>query len=443
MKLISNWLSVRLICIAMSSLCCTASVAQSYLFFRLEGPASTPGGPPVQANTPVSDPVISHDGRTLVFRVSSGSNLVNGASGAQIAALSLPSFAIALVSTDSSGAPSSNASTNDSPQVSADGRFVAFETTSSTYTGGVTGVHIVRIDRQTRTVNLVSANSSGALLAGTSARLGGISADGRYVAFSSNAANLVAGNPANGSFSVFVRDLTTMTTERVDVSSSGIIGNGGAFSERPSISADGRYVLFASTSNNLLPTPVSGSSRIYLRDRISATTTQVSIGPGASDLSGAGRAAISANGQFISFYSGSAGSSATQHWFRRLSDPSAIAIPAAAAMGICDQSKVANDARVILQCNNTNPARPFQTYSWQGTQPSLAPALISGTDPNNTIPGNASSGNAIAINGPGTVFAFDSIASNLVSGDSNGTRDVFIYARADVLDRYFANGFED
>ena len=77
-----------------------------------------------------------------------------------------------------------------------------------------------------------------------------ISADGRYVAFHSDASNLVPGD-TNGLVDIFVHDRDTGTTERVSVSSGGTQGN--AESENPSISADGRYVAFDSNSNNLHP----------------------------------------------------------------------------------------------------------------------------------------------------------------------------------------------
>ena len=77
------------------------------------------------------------------------------------------------------------------------------------------------------------------------------SADGRYLAFDSRIDNLVAGDTNNAS-DVFVRDLTTSTITRVSVASSGVQGTGGSGSFMPSISADGRYVAFASSATNLV-----------------------------------------------------------------------------------------------------------------------------------------------------------------------------------------------
>ena len=103
------------------------------------------------------------------------------------------------------------------------------------------------------------------------------SADGRYVAFASSATNLVAAD-TNGRSDVFVRDRASGTTERVSVSSAGVQGN--SASAAPAISADGRYVVFSSSANNLVADDTNGASDIFLRDRVAGTTTRVSLGTG-------------------------------------------------------------------------------------------------------------------------------------------------------------------
>ncbi len=89
-----------------------------------------------------------------------------------------------------------------------------------------------------------------------------ISAGGRFVAFDSEASNLVAGD-ANGSFDVFVRDRRTGTTTRMSLSSAGAEGNGGSFV--PSISADGRFVAFLSGASNLVAGDLNGSFDVFVR----------------------------------------------------------------------------------------------------------------------------------------------------------------------------------
>src|SRR5437867_3390116 len=101
-----------------------------------------------------------------------------------------------------------------------------------------------------------------------------ISADGRFVAFASYASNLVPGD-TNGVADVFVHDRQTGITERVSVDSAGNEGNGG--SSGPAISADGRFVAFASSASNLVPGDTNGVADVFVHDRQTGTTERVSV----------------------------------------------------------------------------------------------------------------------------------------------------------------------
>ena len=420
------------------------SATAQFLFFRVEGQPLTPGGPSVQSTTDLYQPALSADGQTLAFSASSGNNLVAGltTNGAQVLVFSLATGAIELASTSPAGQPSAPSSTNEHVAVSADGRYIAFETMSTTYTGGVAGIHLVRVDRQTHQHSRLNVDVANQLPAGTIAKLGGISADGRFVAFTSNAANLTPGGASNNTYSVFVRDVSAGVTQRVDVSSSGTPGNGGSHSYRPTLSADGRSVAFASTASNLVGGSLSGSQRIYLRDLQAGVTTRISIGPGGSDLSGASNPAISPNGQWVVFGSGSGGSSATQLWVPGLASPAAVAVPAASGMSICAHGRIADSGFVIAQCSHANANLPSQAYVWQLTNPSAPPALVSGSDPANTIPGNGIAGAGVTTSVNNGVFAFDADANNLVAIDTNNASDVFVYLDPSLLDLIFRDGFE-
>jgi hypothetical protein len=130
-------------------------------------------------------------------------------------------------------------------------------------------------DLQTGTTTRVSVDS-----AGTEGDLGSsapsISADGRYVAFQSDATNLVGvGNDTNGSTDIFVHDLQLGTTRRVGVGSTGGQGNGDSSS--PSYSADGQYVAFGSLATNLVAGDTNGSPDVFIRESMPPTVT--STGP--------------------------------------------------------------------------------------------------------------------------------------------------------------------
>src|SRR5262249_45043093 len=124
-----------------------------------------------------------------------------------------------------------------------------------------------------RKVERISVSADGAQGNGSSFFVA-TSADGRYVAFESFAGNLVPGD-TNGKADVFVRDRLTGSIERVSVSSSGVQGNGA--SGLPSISADGRYVVFESDADNLVPGDTNAATDVFVRDRVLGTTTRVSV----------------------------------------------------------------------------------------------------------------------------------------------------------------------
>jgi hypothetical protein len=103
-----------------------------------------------------------------------------------------------------------------------------------------------------------------------------LTADGRYLTFGSFASNLVEGD-TNGVIDVFVRDLVTGETSRVSVASDGTQGNADSFSPS-SISADGRYVAFYSDASNLVLGDSNGFRDIFVHDRLTGQTECISIG---------------------------------------------------------------------------------------------------------------------------------------------------------------------
>ncbi|RMH01561.1 MAG: calcium-binding protein [Planctomycetota bacterium] len=129
----------------------------------------------------------------------------------------------------------------------------------------------------------------------------GLSADGRYVAFASRASNLVPGD-TNGTWDVFVHDRLTGVTVRASVNSAGVQGDGA--SRRPALSANGRYVAFESYASNLDPRDTNGTYDVFVHDLVTRTTGRVSLPTRKNHSNGASvYPAISADGRFVAFKS--------------------------------------------------------------------------------------------------------------------------------------------
>jgi Tol biopolymer transport system component len=253
-----------------------------------------------QSNGSSLTPSISADGRFVAF-FSQADNLVLGDSNAagDVFVHDRLSGTTQRVSVDGLG-NQGNGETFYSPRISADGRFVAFFSAATNLVLGDSNnaADVFVHDRMTAGTERVSVDGSGSQGNGNSEGPA-ISADGRYVAFFSEAANLVPGD-TNGAFDIFVHDRLTGTTERVSVDSRGRQSNGDSLEE--ALSADGRYVAFSSAATDLVPGDTNGTTDVFVRDRVTSTTERVSAdGHGAG--SGGGGPTISADGRYVAFHS--------------------------------------------------------------------------------------------------------------------------------------------
>ena len=148
--------------------------------------------------------------------------------------------------------------------LSADGRFFAFFSPATNLVLGDTNGFAFDVfvrDRQAGTTQLVSVSSAGSQGNGPSSRPA-ISANGRYVTFDSAATDLVAGD-INNTNDVFVRDRQMGTTQLVSVSSGGVQGNGNSI--LPALSPDGRFVAFQSDASDLVAGDTNGASTVCPR----------------------------------------------------------------------------------------------------------------------------------------------------------------------------------
>jgi Tol biopolymer transport system component len=254
-----------------------------------------------QADRFSATPVMSANGGFVAFQ-SNASNLVPGDLFGffDIFVHELSSGNTTRVSVDSTGAQANNSSSN--PAISKDGRIVVFTSLASNLVPGDTNARsdVFVHDQTTGTTIRVSVSSAGAQGNGDSDSAS-MSADGRYVAFASTSTNLVPAD-TNARSDIFVRDLTTGQTTRVSVDSSGAQADGDSL--EPSISADGRLVTFSSLATNLVPGDTNGVSGIYVHDRTSGSTTRVSVKSSGAEANGDSfEPSISGNGKFVTFSS--------------------------------------------------------------------------------------------------------------------------------------------
>lgn len=272
--------------------------------------------------------------------------------------------------------------------VSADGRFVAYWSDASNLVAGdgngVADIFVGDAQDGFASAERVSLGAGGAQINGPSRALSSsaISGDGRLVAFAVDTPVSIDGSNAGTLEDVFVRDRTAGTTRLVSKSSAGVAGN--SSSDQAAISPNGRYVAFRSFSTNLVA--VASGSRIYVRDRQAATTSTMPLPPGAQS---------------------------------------------------CEDPRVSDFGDVIAQCNMIAAAQ--QVFLFRATEGGAIYQLSTAQGGGD---GNGTSGNAIGISADGNFLAFDSAASDLVAADGNSATDVFVVVDLAALSAIFADGFE-
>jgi Tol biopolymer transport system component len=290
-------------------------------------PQSGPPGPVVlvsinsagtaSGNSGSSSPSISDDGRYVVFGSAASDLVANDTNGTQqdVFVRDLTTGTTTLVSVNSAGTASGNHSSGalnarTAAAISADGRYVAFSSLADDLTGlDTNGVRDVFVrDRTAGVTTLVSINSAGTASGNGSSSSPVISADGRYVAFFSSASNLVA-NDSNGTQDVFVRDLMTGTTTLVSVNAAGT-DSGNAASNTTAITPDGHAVAFRSLASDLMANDTGTLFNVFVRNLTTGMTTLASVnatgGSGnhpSGALSDSGQLVISADGRYVAFES--------------------------------------------------------------------------------------------------------------------------------------------
>ena len=325
-------------------------------------------------------PAVSADGRYVAF-VSKATNLVAGDTNASddVFVHDRLTGSIERVSVDDLGAEADDKS--NGVTISADGRYAAFTSAATNLVPGDTNAKddVFVYDRQTDTIERVSVDDLGNE-ADDNCQNPAISPDGRFVAFETMATNLVAGD-TNAARDVFVYDRLTGTIERVSVDDLG--NEGDQKSKRPAISADGRYVAFDSKATNLVPGDTNVAEDVFVYDRQTDTIERVSVDDLGSEGDSKSRTpSISSDGRFVAF-----------------------------------QSLATN-----LVAGDTNGSEDVFVYDrMTGTiERASVDDLGNEADDKSQLASLSSDGNLVA---------FKSRATNLVAGDTNAKDDVFVHNR--------------
>ena len=194
--------------------------------------------------------------------------------------------------------PASANGDSAAPWISADGRFVLFSSSASDLVpndNNQMGVDVFLRDRGSNTTVLVSANFSGTGGGDGNSLAGQVSTNGRYAVFQSDASDLLPGD-TNGVSDIFVRDLQTGSNILVSVAADGSWGNGA--STDPVMTPDGRYVAFVSAANNLVAGDTNGIADVFVRDLVNGTTRLVSAGASGVDAS---PPVMTPDGRFVAY----------------------------------------------------------------------------------------------------------------------------------------------
>jgi Tol biopolymer transport system component len=299
----------------------------------------------------------------------------------------------------------------------------------------------------TTRVTVNSAGEPGNARPGDSSNLPiSISATGRYVAFSSAHPNLVK-DDGNYFDDVFVRDRVRGETTRVSTGSAGAVpNNDSAF---PSISANGRFVAFASLASNLVPGDTNHRGDIFVRDRKRGTTTRVDVSSSGAEANDGSiwLPAISDNGRVVAFFSRSTNLVPNDHngiadfFVRDLKRGKTTRVSVNSAEEEQTRGAGAEELGIVPALSHNGRFVAFFSAS-----PNLVPNDRNGTDDifvrdrklgettrvSVSSTGEEANGSSLfypSISATGRFVAFTSYASNLVAGDENGAEDVFVRDR--------------
>src|SRR6266850_4852721 len=378
--------------------------------------------------------------QTFTMAFLAGSLAFSGLAGAFDPATTHPRTTRESVS--STGTPA--VGTVQAGSLSANGRYVVFMS-NATNLAGVAGSQVYRHDRTSGTTVLVTVAKNG--IASTAGGFApSVSADGRFVAFASAGSDFVDGD-TNLTMDVFLRDMNNGTTAMVSATQTGAPANtGGALNNVAGarhVSDDGRYVAFSSSATNLVPESSNNKQQVYVKDMLTGLVTRASVdATGAAGNDNSAVPSLSGNGHVVAFRSESANFSplATAHTSQvfvrdlELGSTTLESVTSAGAIGAggrpstspalsFDGRYVAFESQAQLDARDRDGLTGWDVYLRDRTLGTTAFASYT----NNTFSGTDS--RAPSISADGRWVGFNSMDDLFVSGDTNHTWDVFLYDR--------------
>jgi len=380
-----------------------------------------------------SAPIVTPDGRFVVFLSSAGNLVTNDDNGTTDVFLRDRELGRTyLVSVGAAGRNANSAST--SPSVSSNGQFVVFQSRASNLATGATNgwENLFVRDMISATMALVSAATNGN--AGDHSSFNPqITPDGKFIVFESLADNLV-GNDSNRLSDVFVSDLAGGSTALVSVNAAGD-GTSPGYSINPSITPDGRFVVFQSTAAGLVTNDFNTTSDVFLRDLVAGTTTLISAGVNGNAAGSSQNASVSDNGRYAAFESTSgnlvAGDSDTLNdiFVRDLMTGTTRLASARSEFNVSSNAPsgpvLSRDGRFVAFQTGAAPPTSVvlngQIYLWDAQSGTnlLVSAGLDGLTP------AAGVSHSPLISGDNRSITFLSNATNLVAGATNGTFQVY------------------
>lgn len=342
---------------------------------------------PFTSSVPVpSHPVISDDGRYVAFKSGWTNGTTTPPAGTTAASVVMRYDRVAdlttILSTNGYPAPASDEDGVYGPEMTLDGRFVAF--LEREMVGSSIYSSIQLWDEQTGTNLPVSASLSGSIPPSTESSAPRLSSNGRFVAFISNATNLVTNAVAPGSH-IYVRDVWTATTLLVDADTNGVAATDQTPTV-PSLSADGVYLAFSGPDGDLVGVEANGTQDVFLWHTATATNELLS---------------------------------------RR--EPT-LMLRSGSGVGAIGQPALSDDGNRMAYASNTpdlvandrNQAADVLVWDRAAGSNILVSVGLNG------MPALGGSSHSPAISGNGRFVAFVSSATNLVAGDTNGAADIFL-----------------